>query len=168
MARFAQQNRPVIDDEGFTLAQVAATRIGQGVDKTPRKDEHGDLMDPITWDRFELDLVMQGVTKPIDRTIHAGVRLAPKGTIKAVGGKEKEGYNRLTTIALRLGIVSESDVETGNDPISDETIERLERALLNDLPGKWVRFKLGKQKVSSGSILVPMLDTLEWADDPAG
>lgn len=145
-------NRPVLDAEGYATAIVARSEFGKGVE-TVRKSK--DDVDTREYERFELELLTDGTAGTIPMTIFTGTTL--NGVIDETGrGKTKKSvYNRLTSIALGLGLVSAEEVEGTIEP---EVVERVQAALVA-LEGEKVQFKLGK--VEGRALTVPIPDTLK-------
>lgn len=145
-------NRPLLDSENFATATIVRSEFGKGV-QTVRNGK--DDIDTREYERFELELAVDGTAGLIPMTVFAGSAL--NGIIEETGrGKSKKPvYNRLTTICLCLGIVTPDEVE---GIIAPEVVERVQDALVK-LEGDRVRFKLGK--VEGRALTVPVPDTFE-------
>ena len=89
--------------------------------------------------------------------IYAGTAL--NGMLDEVGkGKTKKPiYNRISTIALGLGLVTPEELE---GIISPEVMARVQKGL-EDLEGDTLKFKLGK--VEGKNLTVPIPDTIRRA-----
>ena len=148
-------NRPLLDSEGFATATVVRSEFGKGSQtvKTSRDD-----VDVREYERFELDVMVDGTAGLIPMSIYAGTAL--NGPLEEVGrGKTKKVvYNRISAIALGLGIVKPEDLEGVIDP---SLIERVQGELLK-LEGDRVKFKLGK--VEGRNLAVPVPDSIRRAD----
>jgi hypothetical protein len=148
-------NRPITDTEGFATAVVIRSEFGKGTE-TVRKSK--DDVDVREYERFELELGVEGTGGVIPMTIFTGTTL--NGVLDEIGkGKAKKlVYNRLSAIALGLGIVQADELEGAIEP---EVVERVQKGLI-DLDGQRVKFKLGK--VEGRSLLVPVPDTLRLVE----
>jgi len=148
-------NRPLLDSEGFATATVVRSEFGKGSQtvKTSRDD-----VDVREYERFELDVMVDGTAGLIPMSIYAGTAL--NGPLEEVGrGKTKKVvYNRISAIALGLVIVKPEDLEGVIDP---SLIERVQGELLK-LEGDRVKFKLGK--VEGRNLAVPVPDSIRRAD----
>lgn len=148
-------NRPLLDSEGFATATVVRSEFGKGSQtvKTSRDD-----VDVREYERFELDVMVDGTAGLIPMSIYAGTAL--NGPLEEVGrGKTKKVvYNRISAIALGLGIVEPEDLEGVIDP---SLIERVQGELLK-LEGGRVKFKLGK--VEGRNLAVPVPDSIRRVD----
>lgn len=148
-------NRPLLDSEGFATATVVRSEFGKGSQtvKTSRDD-----VDVREYERFELDVMVDGTAGLIPMSIYAGTAL--NGPLEEVGrGKTKKVvYNRISAIALGLGIVKPEDLEGVIDP---SLIERVQGELLK-LEGDRVKFKLGK--VEGRNLAVPIPDSIRRVD----
>lgn len=148
-------NRPLLDSEGFATATVVRSEFGKGSQtvKTSRDD-----VDVREYERFELDVMVDGTAGLIPMSIYAGTAL--NGPLEEVGrGKTKKVvYNRISAIALGLGIVEPEDLEGVIDP---SLIERVQGELLK-LEGDRVKFKLGK--VEGRNLAVPVPDSIRRVD----
>jgi len=148
-------NRPLLDSEGFATATVVRSEFGKGSQtvKTSRDD-----VDVREYERFELDVMVDGTAGLIPMSIYAGTAL--NGPLEEVGrGKTKKVvYNRISAIALGLGIVKPEDLEGVIDP---SLIERVQGELLK-LEGDRVKFKLGK--VEGRNLAVPVPDSIRRVD----
>ena len=106
-------NRPLLDSEGFATATVVRSEFGKGSQtvKTSRDD-----VDVREYERFELDVMVDGTAGLIPMSIYAGTAL--NGPLEEVGrGKTKKVvYNRISAIALGLVIVKPEDLEGVIDP----------------------------------------------------
>ena len=147
-------NRPVVDSDGFVKAKVSKAEFGTATETVRRAK---DDVDSRTYERFELGLDAEGTTGVIHMTLFAGVVL--NGPISETGkGKTKKVlYNRLTSVALSLGLVKPEDLA---GTISDATKEAVETGLLG-LVGKSVKFKLGR--VEGKALTVPVPDSIVFA-----
>ena len=148
-------NRPLLDSEGFATATVVRSEFGKGSQtvKTSRDD-----VDVREYERFELDVMVDGTAGLIPMSIYAGTAL--NGPLEEVGrGKTKKVvYNRISAIALGLVIVKPEDLEGVIDP---SLIERVQGELLK-LEGDRVKFKLGK--VEGRNLAVPVPDSIRRVD----
>lgn len=148
-------NRPLLDSEGFATATVVRSEFGKGSQtvKTSRDD-----VDVREYERFELDVMVDGTAGLIPMSIYAGTAL--NGPLEEVGrGKTKKVvYNRISAIALGLDIVEPEDLEGVIDP---SLIERVQGELLK-LEGDRVKFKLGK--VEGRNLAVPVPDSIRRVD----
>lgn len=148
-------NRPLLDPEGFATATVVRSEFGKGSQtvKTSRDD-----VDVREYERFELDVMVDGTAGLIPMSIYAGTAL--NGPLEEVGrGKTKKVvYNRISAIALGLGIVKPEDLEGVIDPA---LIERVQGELLK-LEGDRVKFLLGK--VEGRNLAVPVPDSIRRVD----
>lgn len=144
-------NRPLLDSEGFATATVTKSEFGKGSQtvKTSRDD-----VDVREYERFELDLAVDGTAGLIPMSVYAGTAL--NGPLEEVGrGKAKKVvYNRISAIALGLDIVKPEDLEGVIDP---DLIVRVQAELLK-LEGERVKFKLGK--VEGRNLAVPVPDSI--------
>jgi len=144
-----------LDSEGFATATVVRSEFGKGSQtvKTSRDD-----VDVREYERFELDVMVDGTAGLIPMSIYAGTAL--NGPLEEVGrGKTKKVvYNRISAIALGLGIVKPEDLEGVIDP---SLIERVQGELLK-LEGDRVKFKLGK--VEGRNLAVPVPDSIRRVD----
>jgi len=145
-------NRPIINEDGYTTATIVGCKFGKGVE-TIKKSR--DDIDTREYERFELTVEMDGTSGPISTTIFTGTSL--NGVIDEVGrGKAKKSvYNRLTSIALGLNLVSVNEL---SGKISQEICERVEESFLS-IQGLRVQFKLGK--IEGRSLAVPIPDTIK-------
>ena len=148
-------NRPSTDTAGFATAVVIRSEFGKG-SETVRKSK--DDVDVREYERFELELGVEGTGGVIPMTIFTGTTL--NGVLDEIGkGKtKKQVYNRLSAIALGLGIVQAAELEGAIEP---EVVERVQKSLI-ELEGQKVQFKLGK--VEGRSLLVPVPDSLRLVD----
>jgi hypothetical protein len=148
-------NRPLLDAQNRATGVVVRAGFGKG-SKTIRNGR--DDIDSIEFERFELEMVVDGTSAPISMTIYAGSVL--NGVIDSVGrGKAQRNiYNKLTSIALGLEIVAPVEVE---GVIGEEVMRRVETALLG-LEGTKVTFRLGK--VEGKNLLIPVPDSLRLAE----
>lgn len=152
-------NRPSLDAEGFATAIVAKTAFGQGT-QTVRHSK--DDIDSVVYERFEMTLSVDGTTGPIEMQVFCGVSLnGPLEEKKGPGRKKTPIYNRLSTLCLALGIVTESEL-TGT--IAEDVVNRVEAALLA-LEGERVMFQLGR--VEGRSLPVPILDSFRQVAEAA-
>ncbi len=144
-------NRPLLDSEGFATATVTRSEFGKGVQtvKMSRDD-----IDTREYERFELDLAVDGTSGLITMQIFAGVALNGPIDESGRGKSKKVVYNRLTAIALGLGIVKPEEVD---GVITPELIERVQDDLLK-LEGERVKFQLGK--VEGRALAVPVPDSI--------
>lgn len=144
-------NRPVQDSEGFASAVISRCEFGKGQEVVKKSRDDVDTRE---YERLEIDLTTEGTNGPIQMSIYTGTAL--NGVIEEVGrGKNlKKVYNRLTTIALGLGLVKPDELE---GVISDATVERVSQDLMN-LKGTKIKFKLGK--VEGKNLTVPIPDTI--------
>ena len=148
-------NRPVLDSNGYATAIVTRSEFGKGTQTVKSSRDDVDVRE---YERLELDLATDGTTGPITMSIYAGTAL--NGPMETVGrGKAKKAvYNRVTSIALGLGIIEPKDVEGVIDP---DVVDRVEKALL-DLEGTKVQFKLAKAE--GKSLAFPVPDSIRRVD----
>lgn len=147
-------NRPIVDANGFVKATISKAEFGTATETVKRAK---DDVDSKTYERFELTFDAEGTTGPIHMTLFTGVVL--NGPISETGrGKAKKPvYNRLTTIALSLGLVKPEEL---SGVISKEVEERVEVGLLG-LVGKAVKFKMGR--IEGKALQVPVPDSIVLA-----
>lgn len=148
-------NRPLLDENEYATATVVRAEFDKGVHtvKLSRDD-----IDTREYERFGLDLEVDGTAGVIKMQVFAGVNL--NGPIDTVGrGKSaKAVYNRLTSICLGLGIVQPDELK---GVIGPDLIERVQDDLLK-LKGSRIKFKLGR--VEGKSLSIPVPDTIKRAD----
>ncbi len=144
-------NRPITDAEGFAVAVVIRAEFGKGTEMVRKSKDDVDVRE---YERFELELGVEGTGGVIPMTIFTGTTL--NGVLDEIGkGKAKKlVYNRLSAIALGLGIVEPEELEGVIEP---EVVERVQKSLI-DLEGQRVKFKLGK--IEGRALLVPVPDSL--------
>ena len=138
MATLRRANRPALDAEGY--AHGIVVKSDQGVGIAQHKGARDDV-DEQTYDRFELTIQADGTVKPVEMRVFLGTVLNPDPiNQKGRGKKVVNVYNRFTTVALSLGLVTEKELAT----LTDKTVEKVEKAFLN-LEGEKVRFRVGLQ-----------------------
>ena len=144
-------NRPVQDVDGYVTATVTSAKFGKGADT---KRHARDDVDTVEYERFELGLAVRGTTGLIMMTVYTGIAL--NGILEYAGrGKaRKPVYNRVSTLALNLGMVSPEELD---GTIADDVIARVQESLLN-LEGDELKFKLGK--IEGKHLLIPIPDTI--------
>jgi hypothetical protein len=151
-------NRPVLDAAGFARAVVVRSEFGEGQETVRRgKDE----VEPVTYQRFELELQADGTTGPIKMEVFTGTVLNGPIGEKGRGKAKKPTYNRLTGLCLALGLVQAGELD---GEISDDVRGRIEAALLN-LEGDRLKFQLGR--VEGRPLPVPVLESFTRDDTPA-
>ncbi len=144
-------NRPIVDAEGFATGVVTKA----GFNMFTRTVKHGrDDVDVEEFERFELAIQVAGTAGPIVMHVYAGSAL--NGILEETGrGKTKRPvYNRLSAMALSLGLTTPEELEGVIDPA---VIARIQTGLEN-LEGDKLKFKLGK--VEGRNLMVPIPDTL--------
>jgi hypothetical protein len=148
-------NRPLLDAQNRATGVIVRTGFAKAI-KTVRTGK--DDIDSIEYERFELEMSVDGTASPISMVIFAGSTL--NGAIDTVGrGKaQRNVYNRLTSIAIGLEIVAPEEVA---GVIGEEVMRRVETALLG-LEGAKVTFRLGK--VEGKNLLIPVPDSLRLAE----
>ena len=133
---------------------MTRSEFGKGVEVITRSR---DDVDSREYERFELEIAVEGTAGAIPMKIYAGTAL--NGMLDEVGkGKTKKPiYNRISTIALGLGLVTPEELE---GIISPEVMARVQKGL-EDLEGDTLKFKLGK--VEGKNLTVPIPDTIRRA-----
>lgn len=144
-------NRPLLDAEGFAIGVVVRSEFGKATQTIKASRDDVDVRE---YERFELDIAVDGTAGVIPMSVYAGTAL--NGPLEEVGrGKTKKVvYNRISALALGLGIVKPEDLEGVIDP---DLIVRVQAELLK-LEGERVKFKLGK--VEGRNLAVPVPDSI--------
>lgn len=147
-------NRPLLDKDGNATGIVTRSEFGKGVEVVTRSR---DDVDSREYERFELEIAVEGTGGVIPMKIYAGTAL--NGVLDEVGkGKAKKPlYNRISTIAIGLGLVTPDELE---GVISDDVMSRVQKGL-EGLEGDKLKFKLGK--VEGKNLTVPIPDTIRRA-----
>ena len=148
-------NRPLLDAEGFATGIVVRSEFGQG---TQTVKASRDDIDVRTYERYELDLAVDGTAGVIPMSLYAGVNLNGDFEMQGRGKTAKRVYNRLTAICLGLGIVKAEELEGVADA---SLVDRVQNDLLK-LEGTKVKFQLGK--VEGRNLAVPVPDSLRRVD----
>ena len=148
-------NRPTTDASGFVTATVSKAEFGTMVEM---KRHSKDDLDPLPYERFELEFSVEGTTGPITMNLYTGTVL--NGPIAETGrGKTKKAvYNRLTTVAIGFGFVTPKDLE---GTITEAIKEKVETGLTS-LVGRRVAFKLGR--VEGKALTVPVPESVKLLD----
>jgi hypothetical protein len=139
-------NNPQLNDDGEATAKITKVQFGQGTSK----GADGDLE---TYDRLEISLEMNGTVAPIKTVVFTGVTLNEP----TKGKKGELTYNRLTRLALALGLVEKGELKD----LNDDTIKRVEDGL-QALEGRLVSFKLGMQ--AGRNLPVPILESFDTVE----
>lgn len=144
-------NRPLLDADGFATGLVTRSEFGKGVEVITRSR---DDVDSREYERFELEIAVDGTGGVIPMKIYAGTAL--NGVLEEVGkGKTKKPvYNRISTLALGLGLATPDELE---GVISPDVVDRVSEGL-QGLEGEKLKFKLGK--VEGKNLTVPIPDTI--------
>ena len=145
-------NRPVTDTEGFVSGTVTKAEFGTATEVVKRAK---DDFDGRTYERFELSFDVEGVTGTIHMNLYTGTALNGPMAETGKGKAKKPVFNRISSVAISLGLVTPKELE---GTISEEVKERVEVGLLA-LVGKRVKFKLGR--VEGKQLTVPVPDTIK-------
>ncbi len=144
-------NRPLLDKDGFATGIVTRSEFGKGVEVVTRSR---DDVDSREYERFELEIAVEGTGGVIPMKVYAGTAL--NGVLEEVGkGKAKKPlYNRISTLAIGLGLVTPEELE---GVIDQDVMDRVQKGL-EGLEGDKLKFKLGK--VEGKALTVPIPDTI--------
>ena len=148
-------NRPLVDNEGYATAIVTRSEFGHG---TQTVKASRDDIDVRNYERYELDLAVDGTAGVIPMSVYAGVNLNGDYETQGRGKTAKRVYNRLTAICLGLGIVKPEELE---GVVDLALVDRVQADLLK-LEGAKVKFRLGK--VEGRNLAVPVPDTIRRVD----
>lgn len=148
-------NRPLLDKDGYATGLVTRSEFGKGVEVITRSR---DDVDSREYERFELEIAVEGTGGVIPMKVYAGTALNGVLDEVAVGkGKDKGQkpvYNRISTLAIGLSLATPEELE---GVISPEVMDRVQKGLI-ELEGDKLKFKLGK--VEGKNFTVPIPDTI--------
>lgn len=144
-------NRPLLDSGGYATGIVTRSEFGHGQQtvKVSRDD-----IDVRSYERYELDLAVDGTTGVIPMSVYAGVNLNGDYETQGRGKTAKRVYNRLTAICLGLGLVKPEELE---GVVDSTLVDRVQDGLLK-LEGAKVKFQLGK--VEGKNLAIPVPDSI--------
>ena len=124
-------NKIIFNDDGFATGKVIAVGYGEW---SAKKIDKSTFSEPSP--RLEIALSIAASQTPIKFDVFTSILLSDD--YKVIGkGKTKRQYNRITTLALALGFITESELPVLDDAMIDRVGSAFEAMVGNDC-----RFKM--------------------------
>jgi len=125
-------NKIVLDDAGFALGTVTSVAYGEWEPIKRGKSELSERSE-----RIEIAVSVNGTQSPININIYASLILNESYTTVGKGKHAIREYNRITTMALALGFVTESELVNLTEKQISDISDRFDA-----LKDKHVTFKM--------------------------
>ena len=158
-ARIKVANNLVKSDDGLFIGEITTAQFGIG----KRQEKHGRDVEEIEYSRFELVAEFEGTNTPIQVKTYTGSTINDEPLEVRYAGRgnknEVKIYNRFTTLLLKLGILTESELKN----VDDSTVDKIEKDI-EKLKGRRIRCIVGKNKEGFYAVDVESLELLPVED----